>query len=289
MTAGTPLVPLTQWKLALYGEDTIKLAPHLTMSTGLRYSFQTSPSTFVNFAPRVAFSWAPDKKSTWVISLRSGIFDAPAPVSYATEVYRLNGARQQSILVYSPSYSSPLTPVAESVQVATRNQFLRSVFEFPAAATQISVEHDLPHHWHPSVRFSYAEDWGIFRIRNINAPMVASSTGIPPDPTSALLAPRPVAPNENSFQYENSGHLRGDLLALTLAQTGYKRFTLNLSSYIVHFRSDAALQIAPPQSSYANAGESSRPDWQSSGGSIERNAESPMETPAVQPTGRGQR
>ncbi len=99
--------------------------------------------------------------------------------------------------------------------------------------------------------------------------MVASNTGVPPDPTAALLAPRPIAPNENIFRYENSGHLRGDLLDLTLSQTGYKRFTLNLSSYIVHFRSDAPLQIAPPQSTYTNRGESSRPDWQSSGGSIE--------------------
>lgn len=269
VTTGTPLVPLTQWRLALYGEDTIKLAPRLTMSTGLRYSFQTSPSTFVNFAPRVAFSWAPDKNSTWVISLRGGIFNAPAPVSYATEVYRLNGARQQSLMVYSPNYGSPLTPAAGAIQVTTRNQFPRSVFEFSAAATQISVEHDLPHHWRPSASFTYAEDWGIFRTRNINAPLVASSIGVPPDPTSALLAPRPIAPNENIFQYENSGHLRGDLLDLALSQAGYKRFTLNLSSYIVHFRSDAPLQIAPPQSSYTNAGESSRPDWQSSGGSIQ--------------------
>lgn len=61
----------------------------------------------------------------------------------------------------------------------------------------------------------------------------------------------------------------GASLHLALSQTSYKRFTLNLSSYIVHFRSNAALQIAPPQSSYTNAGESSRPDWQSSGGSIE--------------------
>ncbi len=44
VTTGTPLVPLTQWRLALYAEDTIKLAPRFTMSTGLRYSFQTSPA-----------------------------------------------------------------------------------------------------------------------------------------------------------------------------------------------------------------------------------------------------
>lgn len=269
VTTGTPLVPLTQWRLALYAEDTIKLAPRFTMSTGLRYSFQTSPGTFVNVAPRIAFSWAPDKKSTWVISLRSGIFDAPAPVSYATEVYRLNGTRQQSIMVYSPNYGTPLAPVAGSIQIATRNQFSRSAYEFPAAATQVSIEHDLPHHWHPSVSFTYAEDWGIFRTQNINAPMVTRSVGVAPDPTAALLAPRPLAPNLNIFQYENSGHLTGHVLNFTLAQTSYKRFNLNLSTWWVDFKSDAPLQIAPPQSSYSNRGESSRPDWQSSGGSLD--------------------
>jgi outer membrane receptor protein involved in Fe transport len=77
ITTGTPLVPFTQWRLALYAEDIIKLAPRFTLSAGLRYSLQTAPSTFANFAPRVAFSWAPDKKSSWVLHLRGGLFVSP--------------------------------------------------------------------------------------------------------------------------------------------------------------------------------------------------------------------
>ncbi len=269
ITTGMPLVPFTQWRLALYAEDTIKLAPRFTLSAGFRYSFQTAPSTFANFAPRVAFSWAPDKKSSWVLHLRGGLFVSPAPLSYATDVYRLNGERQRSTLVYSPNYGSPLTPVAGSIQVGTINQFPRSVYQFPAAAFQLGIEHDLPHHWHPAVNFTYAEDWGIFRTRNINAPMVASSTGTAPDPTAALLAPRPIAPNENIFNYENSGHLNGTVLSFTLGQHSYKRFGIDMSAYTLHFKCDAPLQIAPPQSSYSNRGESSRVDWLSSGGSVD--------------------
>jgi hypothetical protein len=42
-----------------------------------------------------------------------------------------------------------------------------------------------------------------------------------------------------------------------------------MSAYTLHFKCDAALQIAPPQSSYSNQGESSRVDWLSSGGSVD--------------------
>ena len=268
ITTGLPLVSFTQWRLAVYGEDSIKLASRLSVSAGLRYALQTSPDTFANFAPRLAFAWSPDKKSTWQLHLRLGLFDSPADLSYATDVYRLNGIQQKSTMVYSPNYTDPLTPVSGSIQVSTQNQFARSIKQFPAAIAQVSIEHDLPHHWHPSVNFSYAEDWGIFRTRNINAPMVASSVGVAPDPTEALLAPRPIAPNQNIFQYENSGHLNGTLLTMDLSQHSYKRFTLDLTGWLLHFKSDAALQIAPPQSSYSNRGESSRPDWESSGGSI---------------------
>lgn len=268
-TIGTALIPFSQWRLALFAEDVMKLAPRLSMSAGLRYSFQTSPATYANFGPRLAFSWAPDKKSKWVIHLRGGMFLAPPPLSYTTDVYRLNGSRQLSTLVYSPSFSTPLSPTPGSISVSTINQYPRHVFQFPAGAFQLGIEHELPHGWHPAVTFTYAEDWGIFRTRNINAPIVASSMGTAPDPTAALLAPRPITPNENIFQYENSGHLNGNLLNITLSKRGNKYFTLNMSYSLMHFKSDAPLQIAPPQSSYSSHGESSRPDWQSNGGSLE--------------------
>jgi hypothetical protein len=197
------------------------------------------------------------------------MFATPAALSFATDVYRLNGVRQHSIMAYSPNYSDPLTPAPGSIQVSTINQFPRSASQFPTAAVAIGIEHDLPHHWHPAVNFTYAEDWGIFRTRNVNAPMVPSNIGVAPDPITALLAPRPIAPNENIFQYENSGHLNGSVLSLSLSQHSYKRFDLNVSTWLLHFKADAALQIAPPQSSYSNRGESARPEWQAGGGSVD--------------------
>lgn len=63
LNTGSPVVPLTQWRPALFAEDTIQLAPRLSMATGLRYQLQTSPNSFLSFEPRLGFGWSPDKKS----------------------------------------------------------------------------------------------------------------------------------------------------------------------------------------------------------------------------------
>jgi hypothetical protein len=269
LTSGNPLVPLTQWKLGLYAQDDIKLAPRFTLSTGLRYQFQTTPNSFLNLGPRLSLSWSPDKKQTWVLRARGGLFhNSPQGPSYATEVYRLNGVRQQQTTVYSPSYSNPLTPIPGSIAVSTINTFPPSLSQQSTFAGLVSVEHDFPRHWHSEVHFYWGEDWDNVFQRNINAPLVASNVGNPPDPTAALLAPRPIAPNENIMQFQNAGHLAGNVVSLHLEQHSFKRFTISAHYRHMNFKSDTHDGVGP-QSSYTNAGESARVDWlRENGGSV---------------------
>jgi hypothetical protein len=260
LTSGTPLVPLTQWRLSLYAQDAIKLAPRLSFATGLRYQLQTTPGSFTNFSPRLGIAWSPDKKSTWVVHIRAGIFHDPNLQSAATEVHRLNGSRQQALTVYSPSFSSPLTPVAGSTQVHTVKQFPNSLNQSSSLQTHVSVEHTFPRGWHAATTLFWADNWGSLRTKNINAPLVGSSIGTPPDPITALLAPRPIAPNENILQYQNSGHLSGTILVAGGDHNNGKRF--GISAYYVHvdLKTNTSNSISSPQSSYSEQGESSRSD-----------------------------
>jgi hypothetical protein len=264
VTTGTPVVPLTQWRLGLYAQDNIKLAPRVTLSYGLRYAFQTTPDTFANFGPRLGIGWSPDKKQTWVFHLRAGIFNNSStnPI-YAIEVYRLNGVRQQQVTVYSPSYTAPLTPVPGSIQISTVNQFPRSsLSQTSTFGSYFTVDHDFPHRWHANSTIYWGQDYNRVRIRNINAPIVPTSVGTPPDPTAALLAPRPIVPNENIFQYENSGHLGGQAISVSISQRSYKRFGFSAWYSHKHFKSDGGNEPeASPQSTYSNQGESARADW----------------------------
>ena len=261
-TIGTPLVPFTQQRLVLYAQDEYKLASRLTLNTGLRYSLQTTPGSFANFGPRIGFAWAADKKEKWVFHARAGIFNnASISPTYATEAARLNGIRQLETTVYSPSYIDPLTPAAGSVAVNTVKQFRPSLTQQSTFTLYVNAEHDFPGHWHARANLYLGVDWHSIRVRNINAPMVVSTIGTAPDPTTALLAPRPIAPNENILQYQNSGHLTGNLFSFTIDQHDYKRFGLSTRYAHMNFKSDTNGIDLSPQSSYTNQGESSRSDW----------------------------
>jgi hypothetical protein len=270
--SGTPLVPFTQWRLALYAQDVAKLTNRFTLYSGLRYQIQTAPSSFANFSPRLGLNWALDKKSTWVIHLRAGLFSSAVDPGYALQVDRLNGIRQQEKTTYAPSFQNPQTPVAGSISVNTLYQFPKKFRQIPSFSTQFEVEHEFTRHWHAEGDFNYTANWAQIRVANINAPMVASTIGVAPDPIAALLAPRPFAPNENLFLYEKLAHMRGRFLVLSLGQNDYKRF--GVSAFYVHmagvrsdggFRGENTSGAANPQSSYSEQGESSRVDWQTSG------------------------
>ena len=261
LTSGTPVVPVTQWQVALYAQDTMKLTPRFTASLGLRYALQTTPDSLANIGPRVALSWSPDKKQTWVFHARAGLFSGPTNLSYAIEASRLNGARQQKVTVYSPDYVDPLMPVEGSIRVSNLQQFPHSFAQHGTFAGFFNAEHEITHHWNLRINLFLGDDWNVVRTRNINAPLVPSSIGSAPDPITALRAARPMFPDENIFQYQNSGHSAGHVLSFVVDQHSYKQF--GLFAYYARriFRSDGGNGDVIPQSSYSDLGESARADW----------------------------
>jgi Carboxypeptidase regulatory-like domain len=284
ITSGTPLVPFTQWRLAFYAQDGAKLNDHFTLNSGFRYQFQTAPSSVANVSPRVGLNWSLDKKSTWVVHLRGGLFSSAVDPGYALQVDRLNGIRQQEETTYAPSFQNPQVPIAGSISVNTLYQLPKTFRQVPSFSSQFEVEHEFMHHWHAEGAFNYTANWDQIRVENINAPMVAGSIGVAPNPIAALLAPRPTAPNENIFQYEKLAHMRGRFLVLSLRENDYKRF--GVSAFYVHmagvrsdggFRGENTSGAANPQSSYSEQGESSRVDWQTSGlGGLMGNVKLPL-------------
>jgi Carboxypeptidase regulatory-like domain/TonB dependent receptor len=257
VTQGEPLVPFDQWRVALFAQDQWTVRPKLSLSLGLRYALQTSPGNYGNLVPRVGLAWSPDHKQRWVIHLRGGLFTGPVTPDVTTEAYRLNGVRQTQRLFYSPSFTDPLTPAPSTIAVATTRLFSPDIRQEWSFQSQVGIEHELPQHWHVQANMYAGQAWGKLRSRNINAPLVNGET------TNPLLAPRPIAPGENLFQFENSGHLHGQVVFLGVDQHSYKRFSAFVGYLYFNLKTDADTAAGFPQSSYSDQGETARASWES--------------------------
>jgi hypothetical protein len=257
VTQGTALVPFTQWRVAGYAQDQWTLRPNLSVALGLRYALQTSPGSFGNLVPRVGIAWSPDRKQRWVIHARGGLFSSPVTPDVTTEAYRLNGVRQTQTLLYSPSFTQPMVPTPSTIAVATTRQFAPGLGQTWSFQSQLGVEHELPQHWHAQANMFDAQAWGTLRSRNINAPLVNYST------TNPLFAPRPIAPGKNIFQFEQSGHLHGQVVFLGVDQHSYKRFGIFVGYLYFNLKTDADTATMFPQSSYSEQGETARASWES--------------------------
>ncbi len=257
VTQGTALVPFTQWRVAGYAQDQWTLKPSLSIALGLRYALQTSPGSYGNLVPRVGIAWSPDHKQRWVIHARGGLFNGAVTPDVTTEAYRLNGVRQTQTLLYSPSYTQPLVPTPSTIAVATTRQFAPSLGQTWSFQSQLGVEHELPQHWHAQANLFDAQAWGTLRSRNINAPLVDEGTANP------LLAPRPFAAGKNIFQFEQSGHLHGQVVFLGVDQHSYKRFGIFVGYLYFNLKTDADTATMFPQSSYSEQGETARASWES--------------------------
>ncbi len=257
VTQGEPLVPFSQWRVSLFAQDQWSVKPNLSLALGLRYALQTSPTSFGNLVPRVGIAWSPDHKQRWVIHVRGGLFSSPVTPDVTTEAYRLNGLRQTQMLLYAPSFTQPLVPTPSTIAVATTRQFAAGLGQTWSFQSQLGVEHELPQHWHAQANLFDAQAWGTLRSRNINAPVVTDST------TNPLLAPRPIEPGKNFFQFEQSGHLHGQVVFLGIDQHAYKRFGIFVGYLYFNLKTDADSATLFPQSSYSDRGETARASWES--------------------------
>jgi len=249
ITSGSPAVDFNIFRTAFFVQDQWKLRPRLQLALGLRYALQSAPGSFANFTPRVGISWSPDKKQTWVIRARAGLFAGKTDSTVVSEAERLNGLRQTSSTVYSPaSFSNPLE---NATPITTVKTFAPSVSQSPSLQTHFGVEHELAHHWHAQANFYVARAWNDMRTRNINTPLNGSPTG-----------PRPFAPNTNILQFQQTGRLSGDVLFVGLDQHSYRRFQIFVGYLRLNLRSNADDATTAPQSAYSDTGEYARPTWE---------------------------
>jgi len=254
LTTGNPGVSVEPWTISPFIQDEWKLKKNLNVSMGMRYEAQTTPTEVAGIAPRLGLAYSPDKAQKWVLRARTGLFYNRIDNSLTIQAERLNGIREQQVLITSPSFPNAVSSSSANRAVPTIESLSPEIKPPSSFQSQVGLEHQLPKGWRVQANYNWAWAWHVLFTQNINAPFLQDING-------AELAARPFGIDENILQFESGARLRGNVIFAGANETG-KRFTLFFGYLYMNFHSDSDGATFVPQNSYNLAAEWGRPSWE---------------------------
>lgn len=244
--SGDPNVDFKQVNSALFIQDDWKLPHGVLLSSGLRYYAQTDPTFLGALTPRLGILWAPGKEPKWTVHAHAGMFAASISVREYAEILREDGVHRITSTVYSPTYGAPFSGNATTIHSA--RTIAPGLSDTLYGIYNIGGTRDLPHGFQVQADLGYGRLWNYARSNNINAPFTNAPTG-----------PRPLAPNLNLLQVQDSGQGYLDFVFVGVSNHTLKRVQFFAGAvHIDQFDDTNDDTFFTPQNSRSNVGEFAR-------------------------------
>lgn len=106
-STGDPTLNFFHARLGTYFQDDIRIKKGLTLSPGVRYSYQTRVHDLAAFEPRVGITWAPTKSGTTTLRASAGIFHGWLDPGIWWQTVRFDSTHQRDVVITNPSYPDP--------------------------------------------------------------------------------------------------------------------------------------------------------------------------------------
>ena len=251
--AGSPTVNFMLVEDSLFLQDDWNAGHGFHVASGARYYVQDNPLFLGSLVPRAAILWSPDKKGTWTVHLRAGLFSGGYSEGDTAEVQREDGVERVTSTIYNPVYGNPFFGAAP---IHSIRRFSPHLVNLTWSAENIGGTRALPQGWNVSADYYIGRIWQYARTMNINSPLNGVPTG-----------PRPGPANLDFLETQNSGQGRLKATVVTVQQHALKRFQFLVSGIWVDIIDDTDDNyFFNPQSAYTNAGEfahrTNQPVWQ---------------------------
>jgi Carboxypeptidase regulatory-like domain len=239
---GNPLVQYDHAQLGWYVQDDLRVARSLSLSFGLRHELQTHTDDYLNFAPRFGATWSPFKSGSLTFRGGIGIFYDWYDAQTYEQTLRVDGTRQQDLVVQNPGFPDPFAG-GDAVVLPSSRYLQSDALRLPATLrTNVGLERLVGRFGRVNVGYSFAQGRNLFRGRNINAPL---EDGSRPDPSAG-----------NVTQIESTARLEAHVI-----NTGFNfnfpwhRTFLFVNYSLANVRNDTDGAFSVPVNSYDPAAE----------------------------------
>jgi hypothetical protein len=259
ISTGEPEAGVSQFDLGSFVQDDWALRPNLTLNFGLRYETQTNIADTLDFAPRVAFAWAPaaggSKRPKTVLRGGFGLFYSRFGESLTLQARRFDGSRQRQFIVTDPSVidSLPDRPSAADLAgfalpptVRRVAADLRAPYSLQSA---LSLERQLPRNSTLTINYLNLHTLHVLRTRSLNAPPPGTAV---PDAPGGL---RSLAGVGNVYEYESSGIFNMSRLEVIGSTRFNRKVSLNAAYGLGSAKSDTDGVNSFPANPYDLSGE----------------------------------
>jgi len=202
---GDPLVNYSQVKAGWFLQDDVRLAKTFSVSLGVRQEIQTQVNDWLNIAPRAAFTWNANRKTT--VRGGYGIFYDWYDSNLYEQTIRVDGQHQVDVVVQNPTF-----PVGGGSGTALPASIIRAADLDQPIIHQASIGLERPLTPWAGLRMDYMMTRGGDTLRsvNVNAPV----DGLRPDPTVGNISEIQSTGRRASDRFTISLNARNDRLRL---------------------------------------------------------------------------
>jgi len=106
-SVGDPSLSFFHARIGWYVQDDVRVRKGLTLSPGVRYSYQTHVPDHNAYEPRLGITWAPGKTGNTTLRASGGIFHGWLDPGIWWQTVRSDPQHQRDIIISNPSYPDP--------------------------------------------------------------------------------------------------------------------------------------------------------------------------------------
>jgi hypothetical protein len=104
---GDPTLAFYQGRIGWYFQDDVRVKKGLTLSPGIRYSYETKVPDHNAWEPRLGVTWAPTKSGNTTLRASGGIFHGWLDPGIWWQTVRSDSQHQRDIIIANPTYPDP--------------------------------------------------------------------------------------------------------------------------------------------------------------------------------------